>query len=195
MKFNRCPWSKDVTVTMTVRRIAAARRRLAKEREAVALLPDLVAQVPTLEAELAAIADAAPSAAAEWREHWATQWRRARRGLESLPEHRRRGLLRYWSHWSGPLSPEYLLTFIHQANQGLCFWKKMRELRQYALIGQKRFPLDRVATVFAEYSRIRFRGERYAKFYARRRAAKRARRRGEDLPPGRGFQMGLVAAR
>ena len=191
MKFRPCPWPKDLTVVMTPRRIAAARRRLEKEREAVALLPDLVAGVPSLEAELSAIAAAAPSAAAEWREHWAAAWRRARRGLAALPEHQRRGLLRYWSSWSGPASPEYLLTFLHQARNGECFWNRLRELRQYFLIGQKRFPMDRIAVVFSGKGRVTFRGERNPTFYLRRRAGKQARRCGRELPT-RGYQMELT---
>ena len=196
MRFSRCPWPKDHSVPLTPRRIAAARRRLARERDAVALLPDLVAEVPTLEQDLARTQAALPQAAAEWRDHWAASWRKSRRRLAALPDSTRRGILRYWSTWGGPTSPEYLTGFIFEAEvRGRSYWTTLRKQRQLWLIGQKRFPQDRIEAVFAaDRSTGKMDLGRTPSFYLARRKAKQARRAGQRVVAGRSIQMGLQVA-
>jgi hypothetical protein len=178
---------------MTPRRIAAARRRLAREREAVALLPDLAAQVATLEEDLAGSKIGGVQADAAVRARWACDWRRARRLLAAVPEPTRRGLLRYWNTWGGPSTSEYLLTFIHQAMVGgRSFWTDLRIRRQMYLIGQGRYPKDRIALVFASNGGSGvFKQPREPEFYDIRRRAKQLRRAGQLVATGRAVQMHL----
>jgi len=195
MRFSRCPWPKDHSIPLTPQRIAAAKRRLAREREEVALLPDLVAKVSSLDADLARTQAAAPLAASEWRAHWAKTWRAARRRLASLPESTRRGLLRYWATWGGPTSPEYLACFVFEVEaRGRSYWTTLRKHRQLWLIGQGRFPKDRINQVFAsDFSSGKLERERKPEVYLARHKAKLGRRVGKHLPTGRDVQMPLVA--
>jgi hypothetical protein len=145
MKFRTCTYPKDYRVEYTPRKLAAAERRLARKRDEVALLPDLVAKVPTLEQEIAFTEKAGPQAARNWRDRWAQTWRRARRDLEKLPPITRKGVLRYWNNWvdnDAPGSPEYFATFVDQAAKGVSFWERLRELRQFKLIGQGKLAKD-----------------------------------------------------
>ncbi len=181
MKFTRCPWNKGWKKPITARSISAAKRRLDRERDAVALLPDLASAIPTINQEVEAMTKAMndDSDVVYWRARWAANWRCARRELECLPEQSRRGLLKYWSRWSGPSTPEYLLTFIQEAKKGTSFWSKLRELRQYQLIGERRFPEDRIKAVFARHLQKPGPLGRGPAFFAKRHAAKRRRRQGE----------------
>lgn len=142
MKFRRCAWEKSPTVEVGPRQLAAAARRLARQREAVALLPDLVAAVPTIADELAYMRTGIPEEHAYWRALHAAAWRRARRELEALPEHTRRGILRYWDRFSerSAADPCYLLSFIREAKRGVSFWARLRHLRLMELIGERRLP-------------------------------------------------------
>jgi len=181
---------------MTPRRLGAAKRRLERKRDAVALLPDLVAEVPTIEQDLADGETGGAREIASWRAQWAASWRRARRRIAALPEHTRLGLLRYWRTWTGPTSPEYLLTFVHQAEtQQLNFWQRMREHRQLQLIGEGRFPQDRVKAIFAGKPGPGLLLVRGGGFFAKRRQAKRLRKSGVKVATGFGVQMYLQSPR
>ncbi len=193
MKFNRCPWPKDHTVEMTPRRVAAARRRLAKAREAVALLPDLVAEVPKLDDDLAALKTGLAESANDWRDHWANNWRAGRKALSALPSIVRMGVLRYWSEWSGPRSPEYFRTLVAEAAKGKSYWSQLRRLRIYRLIGEKRYPEHRIREVFAGELVKPLPLGRGPGFYAKRREEKRRRRISGVGAPERSIQMPLVA--
>jgi hypothetical protein len=173
--------------------IAAAKRRLDRERAAVALLPDLVAKVATLEEDLAGTRGNGPRVDASWRDEWAAKWRQARRLLAAMPEHSRHGLLRYWNTWGGPRSPEYILTFIHQAVVGGCsFWTMLRAHRQVYLIGQGRFPKDRIPHVLGpQGGNGVFKEARTPVFFEIRRRAKQLRRAGQREATGRAVQMHL----
>lgn len=144
MKFARCAWEKAPReVEMTPRRLAAIDRRLARERDAVALLPDLVAQVVTKDVDVARTQEGHSREHALWRAHRAKEWRAVRRRLAALPEHTRRGVLRYWDNWcasGNPGSPEYLATHVHSAERGVSFWTRLRVLRQLKLIGEGKLP-------------------------------------------------------
>jgi len=144
MKFARCAWEKiPREIEITPRKRAAINHRLSREREAVALLPDLVARVATPEEDIARSRVGARQEHEFWRNSRARDWREARRRLAALPEHTRRGLLRYWNNWCGngnPAGPEYFTTFVTQAERGHCFWAELRVLRQFQLISQNRLP-------------------------------------------------------
>ena len=147
MKFRTCAYPKDYTVEMTPRKVAATKRRLARAKDAVALLPDLAAELPTVEQDIANTKKGGVASAKWWRDHWAQNWRDARRSMERLPEQTRRGLLRYWNHWvdsGAPGSPEYFATFVAQAHKGVSFWAKLRELRRFQLVGQGKLPFQRI---------------------------------------------------
>lgn len=193
MKFATCAWKKEHTIELTERRVKATARRLAKEREAVALIPDLVNAVSSLGADLAALKKSGPECAAEWRAHFAELWRRARRALEVMADQPRRGLLRYWNSWNGPSGPEFLLGFIHNVNvHKISYWTRMRELRQLTLIGQGRFPKERIAAVFAETKNKSGRLGRDEKFYLKRRRDRMERKQGKVVSNPRARQLWLV---
>jgi hypothetical protein len=193
MRFQPCIYKKDDRLELTPRKIALTAKRLERKRDKVALLPDLAAAVPTVDQELARHAASVPTHAADERRRRAVQWRQARRQLEAMPEQPRRGILRYWAEWSGPLDPVYLLGFIDHATRfGVSYWTTLRELRQLKLIGERRFPQDRVAAVFANTRNKPYRFERDAAFFLKRRAARTARKEGKPSPvPTLGRQMML----
>jgi len=140
MKFACCAWEKIVTYVVTGRKRAAAERAVRRERESVALFPELSRET-NADNRLASIAEGLQISAGEWRHERARAWRTARRSVCELPGTAGVAVLRYWNEaWTGPRSPEYLATFALEARRGVCFWRRMADLRRLRLIGAGRLP-------------------------------------------------------
>lgn len=188
MKFQpavfRNGWAREITP----RRLAAAKRFARRAQEKVALLPDLVAEVEQPEARLEAYRQGEIASHAEYRANRAREWRAHRRAIAALPEHTRRGLMRYWDNWctnGNPGDPGFLAGFIRQAQTGVSFWAKLRELRQLKLMGEGRLPKDLFFNASTGQPPEPWRRRDYLDRDLSRFRRRRARKLGLERPPER----------
>lgn len=154
MKFERCVYERGYAGRETTpRMLAAAKRHLQRKADEVALFPEL-APTETPEQYLRAFREMEAQHGREWRDHRAQGWRKARRLLEMMPKIQRRGILRYFEECSFlPKSPEYLLACITQATrQHKSFWRELRTLRIYKLVGAGKLPRSLILRPTSEVS-------------------------------------------
>lgn len=188
MKFQPAVFRQGWTREITPRRLAAAKRFARFEQDKVALFPELVDLVEKPDVRLEAFRQGEIASHAEYRAARAAEWRALRRAIAALPQHTRRGLLRYWDHWcigGAPGDPGYLAGFIRQAQAGYSFWSKLRELRQLKLMGEGRLPRDLLFNASTGSPKEPWRRRDYLDRDVARFRRKRSRKLGLERPPER----------